>query len=112
MKKNPLLDILDAMYRQAQMMYGGVVKGKWLYGGDSCPGCGKDITEMKWKKKKAVSLNTFIYRDHGVLIGYLLCGKCGHHIHSEAQKGGYTKLPIHDEIEKNLKADFVKHLGH
>jgi hypothetical protein len=46
------------------------------------------------------------------MIGYLLCGKCGHHIHSEAAKNPYTKLPIHDEIEKNLKAAFVKHLGH
>lgn len=112
MKKHPLFDVLDQLYRQAQMQYGNVIKGKWLHDGNGCPGCGKEITETKWKKKKALSLNAFIYREHGVLIGYMLCGKCAHHIHSEAQKGGYAKLAIHDEIEKNLKSAFVKHLGH
>ena len=112
MKKHPLFEVLDQLYSQAQVQYGGAITGKWLHDGDGCPGCGRDITEMKWKKKKAVSLNAFFYRDHAVMIGYLLCGKCGHHIHSEAQKGGYERLPIHDEIEKNLKAAFVKHLGH
>jgi len=112
MKNNPLLDILHQLYRQAQIQYGSAIKGKWLHDGDGCPGCGKDITTTKWKKKKALSLNAFIYREHGVMIGYLLCGTCAHVIHSEGQKGEYKKLPIHDEIEKNLKAAFVKHLGH
>ena len=112
MKKNPLFDILDQLYRQAQMQFGAAIKGKWLHDGDGCPGCGKDITATKWKKKKALSLNAFMYRDHGVMIGYLLCGTCAHQIHTEGQKGAYTRLPIHDEIEKNLKAAFVKHLGH
>jgi len=112
MKKNPLFDVLDQLYFQAQMQFGSAIKSKWLYDGDGCPGCGKDITETKWKKKKALSLNAFMYRDHGVLIGYLLCGTCAHTIHSVGVKGGYEKLPVHDEIEKNLKAAYVKRLGH
>ena len=67
---------------------------------------------MKYKKQEAVSLNAFIFREHGVLIAYLLCGKCASHIFRESEKNPYRQLPIHDEIEKNLKHAFVKHLGH
>jgi len=97
MKKHPLIDVLDQLYRLAQLQHDDAIKGKWLHDGDGCPGCGKDITEIKWKEKRAISLNTF---------------KCGIHIHSEAAKVPYSRLPRHDEIEKNLEAAFVKHLGH
>lgn len=112
MKKDEVHELLDQLFRQAQIQYGSAIKGRWLHDGDGCPGCGHEINVMKFKKKKALSLNAFIYREHGVLIAYLLCGKCANHIFKESEKNPLGKLPIHDEIEKNLKQAFVKHLGH
>lgn len=112
MKNNEIANLLDQLFRQAQMQFGTDVKGRWLHDGDGCPGCGKEITVTKYKKQDTLSLNAFIYREHGVLIGYMLCGKCANHIIRESEKNPYRKLPIHDSIEKSLKEAFVKHLGH
>lgn len=112
MKKDEVHELLDQLFRQAQMQFGSAIKGRWLHDRDGCPGCGQPINVMKFKKKKALSLNAFIYRDHGVLIAYMLCGKCANHIFKESETNPFGKLPIHDEIEKNLKQAFLKHLGH
>ena len=112
MKNKEIDDLLDLIFRQAQMQFGSAVKGRWLHDGDGCPGCGKEITVTKYKKRDALSLNAFMYREHGMLIAYLLCGKCANHIIRESKKDALRKLPIHDEIEKNLKQAYVKHLGH
>ena len=105
-------DILDQLFRGAQMQTGGLLKGRWFYDGEGCPGCGKDVGVVKFKKKKALSINAFIYREDKVLIAYMLCSKCANHIIAESKVNPYGKLPIHDEVEKNLTAAFVKHLGH
>ena len=112
MKNKELENLLDQLFRQAQSQFGSAVKGRWLHDGDGCPGCGKAVGVMKYKKQDALSLNAFIFREHGVLIAYLLCGKCARHIFRESQKNPHRKLPIHEEIEKNLKHAFVRHLGH
>lgn len=112
MKDHEIEKLLDQLFRQAQMQFGTAVKGRWLHDGDGCPGCGKEITVTKYKKKDALSLNAFIFREHGMLIAYMLCGKCASHILRESKKNPFTKLPLHDEIEKNLKQAFVKYLGH
>ena len=112
MSKNEIDDLLEQLFRQAQMQFGSAVKGRWLHDGDGCPGCGKEIGVTRYKKQDALSLNAFIFREHGVLIAYMLCGKCANLIIRESKKNPYKKLPIHDEIEKNLKQTFVKHLGH
>jgi hypothetical protein len=112
MERNEITDVLDALYRQAKMQHGSLVKGRWFYDRDACPGCGQKISTMKWKKKDALSVNAFMYRDHGVMIAYLLCGKCARHIFKESETNPHGQLPIHDEIEKNLKEAFVQHLGH
>ena len=109
MTKNEISNLFDQLYRQAQMQFGSAIKSRWLHDGEGCPGCGKEIKGMKWKGKNALSLNAFIYREHGVLIAYLLCGKCARKIFNE---GGFTELPLHAEIEKNLKQAYVRHLGH
>lgn len=105
-------DLLELLFRQARMQFGSAVKSWWFHDGDGCPGCGREIKEMKFKGKSALSLNAFIYRDHGVLIGYLLCGKCARFIFKEAEQNPFSQTPLHAEIEKNLKLAFVKHLGH
>ena len=112
MSKNQIEDLLDQLYRQAQAQFGSAIKGRWMHDGDDCPGCGSEVGVTKYKKQDALSINAFIFREHGVLIAYMLCGKCANHIFREAKKKPFTKLPIHEEIEKNLKQSFVKHLGH
>lgn len=107
MKKDEIHELLDQIFRQAQMQFGSAIKSRWLHDGDGCPGCGKEVNVMKYKKKNALSLNAFIYREHGVLIAYLLCGKCGNQVIRATQD-----LPLHAEIEKNLKQAYVRHLGH
>ncbi|MEQ1924230.1 MAG: hypothetical protein ABL952_17150 [Pyrinomonadaceae bacterium] len=102
-----IMETLELLFAQAQMRFGSGVKGRWFHDGEGCPGCGKEIKGMKYKGQDTLSLNAFIYREHGVLIGYLLCGKCAKTVIKAT-----SQTPLHDEIEKNLKKAFVKHLGH
>ena len=66
---------------------------------------------MKIKGKDALSLNVFIYRPRGVLIGYFLCQRCATHIFNEAQKNPYEQTPLHTDIEQNLIAAYHNHLA-
>ncbi len=105
--------MLELIFRQAQMQFGSAVKSRWLHDGDGCPGCGREVKAMKFKGKDALSLNAFIFREHGVLIAYLLCGKCARRIIRESKTNPFAHTtPLHTEIEKNLKQAFLKHLGH
>ena len=112
MSDKEISDLLEQLFRQAKIQFGSAVKSRWLHDGDGCPGCGREVDAVKFKKKKALSLNAFILCEHGVLIAYLLCGKCATYIIEESKKNPYTKTDLHVEIEKNLKQAFIKHLGH
>lgn len=113
MSNNEISDLLEVIYRQAQMQFGSVVKSRWFHDGDGCPGCGRKVDGMKFKGKNALSVNAFIFRDHGVLIAYLLCGKCARRILRESERNPFDgQTALHSEIEKNLKQAFLKHLGH
>lgn len=112
MNDHEIEDLLDALFRQAQIQLGTAVRGRWMHDGDDCPGCGKEITATRYMKKDALSLNAYIYREHNVLIAYMLCGKCATHIITQSEIAPFRKLPIHDTIEKNLKAAFLRHTGH
>lgn len=112
MSKNEISDLLEQLYRQAKMQFGSAIKSRWLHDGDGCPGCGREIDAVKYKKKKALSLNAFIFREYGVLIAYLLCGKCAGHIFKESETNPFRQTDLHTKIEKTLKQAFVKHLGH
>ncbi len=105
-------EMFETLFRQAQMQFGNAVKSRWFHDGDGCPGCGGEIDEVKFKSERALSLNAFIYREHGVLIAYLLCGKCAKKIFKAAARNPGGKTPLHGRIETNLKEAFVKHLGH
>lgn len=94
------------------MRFGSAIKSRWLHDGDGCPGCGQEISATKFKKKKALSLNVFIFREHGVLIAYFLCGKCAKYIFQEAEKNPFKQTDLHTQIEKNLKKGFLKQSGH
>jgi hypothetical protein len=112
MSKKEIEEMLDQLFIQSQIRFGSAVKSRWMYDGDNCPGCGREVKTMKYKGKDSVSLNAFIYREHGVLIAYLLCGKCAKYIFKESEKDPHSQTELHDQIEKNLKQAFVRHLGH
>ena len=112
MSSKEITDLLEQLFRTAQMQFGSAVRSRWLHDGDGCPGCGREIDATKFKGKEMLSLNAFIFRDHGVLIAYLLCGKCAGYIIKESKKNPFTQTALHSEIEKNLKQAFLKHLGH
>lgn len=112
MSNKEISDLLDQLFLQAKIQFGSAIRSRWFHDGDGCPGCGREVDEMKFKGKRALSLNAFIYRDHGVLIGYLLCGKCANYILKESKKNPFEQTPLHGEIESNLKKAFLKHLGH
>ena len=99
-------DLMDDLYEMAKLQFGDVVKARWFHKEDACPGCGKKINAMKYKSQSAMSVNTFIYRDRGVLIVYLLCGKCGKQVIKATEN-----LPLHAEIEKNLKSSYLRYSG-
>ncbi|MGD9564428.1 MAG: hypothetical protein AB7F88_19485 [Pyrinomonadaceae bacterium] len=113
MTKNEINEMMDQLFYQSQIRFGGdAVKSRWFYDGDNCPGCGKAVKAMKFKGKDALSLNAFIYRDHGVLICYLLCGKCAKWIFKRSETDPHGQTELHVEIEKTLKSAYVKKLGH
>src|SRR5439155_1891890 len=99
MTNNEISDLLEQLFRQAQMQFGSAIKSRWFHDGDGCPGCGREIDAVKFKGKDTLSLNAFIFREHGVLIGYLLCGKCAKHIFRAAEKHPMRPTALHTVIE-------------
>ena len=105
-------ELLGRMFAQAKAQFGNAVKSFWFHDGDLCPGCmTRPIGAMKRRGKDALSLNAFIYRQRGVLIGYFLCEACAKFIFKEAQKNPYKQTPLHSDIERNLVAAYHKHLA-
>jgi hypothetical protein len=101
-------ELMEMIFMQAQMQFGAAaIKGRWFHDGDGCPGCDKKITGMKYKGKDTLSINAFIFREHGIVIAYFLCGKCGKKVINAT-----TDTPLHGKIEETLKRSFLKHLGH
>lgn len=103
--------IMKIMFTQAKAQFGNAVKGFWFYEGELCPGCNQNpIGIVKFKGKDSLPINGFMYHARGVLIGYFLCGTCAKHVFTEAQKNPYKETPLHADIEKNLIADYRRHL--
>lgn len=116
---NPTVDskseaekILEFMYEQGRAQFGDAVKAFWLYDGDLCPGClARPIDGIKFKGKDALSINGFMYRPRGVLIGYFLCDACANYIFEEAAKHPYKQTPLHADIERNLAEAYRRYLS-
>lgn len=105
-------NIMDKLFRQAKAQFGPAMKSFWFYDGDLCPACVQHpIGAVKFKGKDALSINAYVYRERGVLIGYFLCETCAKYIFAEAQKNPYHQTPIHADIEHNLIASYHKHLA-
>ncbi len=102
--------MMEQLFQQARAQFGNAVKSFWFYDDDPCPGCGREVDTLKHKGQDALSLNAFIYRERGVLIGYVLCGRCAKQILKASERNPYKQIPLHDQIESNLVKAWRKHL--
>ncbi len=106
--KNAADEILEKFYAQAKTQFGDAIRSFWFYNGDRCPACNqRSVGVIKFNNKSALSMNAFIYRERGVLIGYLLCETCARRIFQDAQKNPYTQTPLHAAIERNLISAYL-----
>lgn len=104
--------ILEMMYVQGKAQFGDAMKSFWFYDGDFCPGClARPVDKMKIKGEDALSINGFIYRPRGVLIGYFLCEVCANYIFKEAAKNPFKETPLHADIERNLAEAYRRYLS-
>lgn len=104
--------ILELMFNQGKAQFGDAMKSFWFYKGDLCPGCmARPIDKMKFKGQDAVSINGFMYRARGVLIGYFLCDTCANYIFREVEKNPYKETPLHADIERNLADAYLRYLA-
>lgn len=104
--------IREMMIAQGKAQFGAAFKSFWFYDGDVCPGClARPVDKMKFKGKDALSINAFMYRPRGVLIGYFLCEVCANYIFKEAQKNPYKQTPLHADIERNLGEAYHRYLS-
>ena len=96
-------ELLQKMFAQAKAQFGSAVKSFWFYDGDLCPACNqREINLLKINGQESLSLNAFIYRENGALIGYFLCAACAKQIFRDARKNPYTETAVHAAIEQNL----------
>lgn len=103
-------DVLKMMYEHGRAQFGDAMKGFWLYDGDLCPACLQNpIGAVNFKGKEALSINGFMYRERGILIGYFLCEICTLFIHEQARKHPYQETPLHTKIEMNLKEAYQRY---
>lgn len=98
------------MFAQLHAQMGNALKGYWFYESNRCPGCGRKAGPMRYRGKDALSINAYIYRQRGILIGYLLCGRCANEIHQAAKRKPGQQTARHDDIEPTLNAAYEAHL--
>lgn len=99
------------MFARAQAQFGNAVKGYWFHDGAGCPACGRNIDALRYKGGDALSLNAFIYRKRGVLIGYLLCGRCARQVFRRARRRPGQETEQHAAIEETLIRAYEAHMN-
>ena len=102
------------MFARTHAHFGKAVKGHWFYDSEVCPGCGRKVSKvspMRHKGGDAVSLNAYIYRKRGILIGYILCGRCATEIHRAAKRNPGVQIARHDIIETSLGNAYEAHMN-
>lgn len=104
-------EALTFLFAQAHAQFGNAVKGYWFYESESCPGCGHRVNHLRHKGKDALSLNAFIYRRRGILIGYLLCAQCVRAIMRAAQRQPGQQTERHAVIEDTLSRACEAHMN-
>ena len=112
MNTNQTLEgLMDQLFSQARMQFGDAIQGYWFHESQRCPGCTRSVDAGKQGRSQLVSLNAFIYRERGVLIGYLLCGRCAHKIMRAAQKRPGVQTSLHGQIERTLIRAYQQHVN-
>ena len=101
---------LSKMFALAKAQFGSAVKSQWFYVDNGCPGCGRAVGAMKFKGEDTLSLNAFIYRPRGVLIGYLLCERCAKHVLAAGQRKPAVQTPLHATIEQTLIKAYQRYI--
>lgn len=109
--EDPIEQAMIEMFARMHAHFGKAVKGYWFYESEACPGCGRRVGTMQHKGQEAVSLNAYIYRKRGILIGYQLCNRCANEIHRAAAKRPGVQIARHDVIEKTLDAAYEAHMN-
>lgn len=108
--QDPFAVAIEKMLSLCQAQYGESIKAYWFYKDELCPCCAKRQVEIfKYKHEDAFSLNTFMYNELGVLIGYTLCGICAADLLKTSKK---HQAIMHDRIEQHLIEAYRKHLSH
>ena len=102
---------LIQLFIQARAQFGDAVKAYWFNESERCPACSRPVDVFKMKGKESMSLNAFIYRQKGVLIGYFLCGRCAKQIFNDAKRNPYQQTAVHERIETNLKQAYIHHMS-
>lgn len=109
MKSQEATATLEQIFAQVKAQWGPLIKGYWFYEPDPCPGCGRIVDAAKHEGKDTLSLNAFIYRQRGILIGYLLCGRCAKQVMQAGQTQPPKEIPLHKTIENNLIKAYLQH---
>ncbi|MEZ4865711.1 MAG: hypothetical protein R3C14_30645 [Caldilineaceae bacterium] len=102
--------LLAQLFLQARAQFGNAIKGFWFYADDPCPGCQRAIDALKVKGQDALSLNAYIYRERGILIGYFLCSRCAKKVFQTAKTNPNKQTPLHATVEANLVKAYLRHL--
>ncbi len=103
--------MLTELFALSRAQFGSAVRSQWFFDGDDCPGCDRRVDFIKSPKGNQLSLNTFIYRKRGVLIGYLLCSRCAKKIHRDAKRNPGRETERHAAIEANLIQGYHDHMN-
>lgn len=91
--------------------FGNAAEKFWFYESDLCACCMiRPIDDMVYQGKRSVSLNGYMYRAKGVLIGYFLCGSCATSVMTIAQSGAKTSKK-HQAIEANLISAYEHYIS-
>jgi len=60
---------------------------------------------------QGLTINGFIYRERGVLIGYVLCSRCATKIFEASRRAPGRPTARHATIEANLRKAYDKYMA-
>jgi hypothetical protein len=99
------------LFMKAQAQFGNAVKSYWFHEADTCPHCSREIDAMDIKGKPGLSLNAYIYRKRGVLIGYFLCGRCAKKVFRDAKRNPGHETELHVAVEEKLIKAYHRYMS-
>ena len=97
----------EALVAMNRAQYGHLFQTHWMYNDEWCPCCARRKIEA-WTRpvNPTLSLNTFLYNEEQVLIGYRLCQVCALDLIETLQR---RKALMHQRIERCLMAAYERY---